>query len=69
MKQSSKTSQKGQISMKRKILSLLVPLFLVTEVGYGLSDKSPELKTEAVSKTTMKVALSRNSIFIIYVNK
>ncbi|MFK4011488.1 DUF7018 domain-containing (lipo)protein [Bacillus cereus] len=44
--------------MKRKILSLVVPLFLVTEVGCGLSDKSPESKTEAVSKTTMKVALS-----------
>ena len=69
MKQSSKTSQKGQISMKRKILSLVVPLFLVTEVGYGLSDKSPESKSEAVSKTTMKVALSGNSILITYVNK
>ncbi|WP_176542982.1 MULTISPECIES: hypothetical protein [Bacillus cereus group] len=55
--------------MKRKILSLVVPLFLVTEVGYGLLDKSPESKSEAVSKTTMKVALSGNSILIRYVNK
>ncbi|EMX0193227.1 hypothetical protein [Bacillus thuringiensis] len=44
--------------MKRKILSSVVPLFLVNEVGCGLSDKSPESKTAAVSKTIMKVALS-----------